>query len=370
MGADSFPHTTFLRGGVADADWRMSHEMPAAGGGFIWPQLTFSSDGEGIIVTSRPSPTLSEEPVKYLSDFGLVVAGKDFEAEIDEFIELILRRLDVLGTTELHVLWSELLSERADPVVAALRKFEARLGYDPDGADPELLDQLLELSSEAGEGAVDEIAPVCSGANPERQFREVMAFSRQAGLPGAFDLPMEPMSVNERVPPWQRGKSLANSLRTSLGVGNGPLEDKNLAMMLGIHPKSFSGLSARSVPSPVGLAVRVGHNNEFNFLLRKRNRPAIRFEAARCIADYLSNVADRWLPVADTATARQKMQRAFAAEFLCPIEALKKYLGSEFPPEAIEDAAGHFGISEVAIKSHLVDHHLISRTSVDAPTAD
>lgn len=355
--------------GQADADWRMSHEMPAAGGGFIWPSLTFSSDGEGIIVTCRPSPVHSGEPVKYLSDFDLVVAGDDFEAELDSFMDLVLRRLDVLGATELHTLWSELLAERNDPLLTSLRRLEARLGYDPDGADPELLQQLLELSSLAGQGAVDEIAPVCSGANPGQQFQEVMSFSRQTGLQGAFALPLEAGPVDHDLPPWQRGKGLATSVRTSLGVGDGPLKDQELALMLSIDPESLASLPAATLSSPLGLAMRVGDSNEFKFLLRKRNRSARRFEAARCVADYLSYAADRWHPVADTATARQKMQRAFATEFLCPIHSLKEYLGAEFSPEAIEDAADYFGISEVAIQNHLANHRLIARTSVDVPAA-
>ena len=116
----------------------------------------------------------------------------------------------------------------------------------------------------------------------------------------------------------------------------------------------------------MGLAVRAGDDQGLKFHFHKRNRLARRFEAARFIADYLSaEESDRWLPVTDSATARQKLQRAFAAEFLCPIESLQKYLGDEFLPEAFEDAAEYFGISEKAIKSHLANHHLIPRTLVD-----
>jgi hypothetical protein len=55
-------------------------------------------------------------------------------------------------------------------------------------------------------------------------------------------------------------------------------------------------------------------------------------------------------------------------EFLCPIDSLRLYLGDEFLPEAFEDAAEHFGISEMAIKSHLANHHLIPPTLVDPDT--
>src|SRR5208337_4842513 len=74
--------------------------------------------------------------------------------------------------------------------------------------------------------------------------------------------------------------------------------------------------------------------DRLKLLFRKKNRPARRFEAARFIADHLcAERRDRWLPVSDAATARQKVQRAFAAEFLCPIASLRNYLGDEFLPE-------------------------------------
>jgi hypothetical protein len=45
---------------------------------------------------------------------------------------------------------------------------------------------------------------------------------------------------------------------------------------------------------------------------------------------------------ADLATARQKFQRAFAAEFLCPINSLVEYLSEDFSDTALEDAALRF----------------------------
>src|ERR1700733_5100776 len=149
--------------GPANANWRMSHELPAAGYGFIWPQLIFASDGEAIRVICRQSPILSKEPVHYLSEFEVSVPAREFESGIDSFIDLVLRRLDTLRETELHVLWREVLAERADAEQSAVRKLEARLGYDADEAPPHVLEQLLNLAREAGGDAADEIAPVCAG---------------------------------------------------------------------------------------------------------------------------------------------------------------------------------------------------------------
>ncbi len=348
----------------ANTNWRMSHELTAAGYGFIWPQLVFASDGESIRVICRQSPALSTKPVRYLSEFDTAVPAREFESEVDSFMDLVLRRLDALGETELHLLWREVLAERADREQSAGRKMEARLGYDPDEAPPDLLERLLHLAGEAGVDATDEIAPVCAGSDPTGALRNVIDLASRPGIPGRVAIPMPTRVPNGTVPPWQRARHLATAIRRSLGLGGEPLDDKSLSELLQISPDDLTSTPWAS--APMGLAVRTGDDRDLKLLFHKKNRPARRFEAARFIADYLSaEGTDRWLPITDAATARQKMQRAFAAEFLCPIESLHSYLGDEFLPEAFEDAAEHYGISEMAIKSHLANNHLIPRTLVD-----
>jgi Zn-dependent peptidase ImmA (M78 family) len=70
---------------------------------------------------------------------------------------------------------------------------------------------------------------------------------------------------------------------------------------------------------------------------------------------------DRWLPATDARTARQQKQRAFAAEFLCPIHAVESFLNEDYSQEAIERAAEHFGVSPLAMRSHLANNDRIER---------
>lgn len=346
-----------------DANWRMSHEVPAAGYGFIWPQLDFVSDGESIRVICRQSQALSQEPVRYLSEFEVPVEAREFETEIDSFIDLVLRRLDGLGQTELHQLWSEVQAERADRDQSAARRIEARLGYDADEAPPSLLEQLLELAAKVGADATDEVAPICAGSNPMGELKKVMGLASGPGVHATIAIAASANVSNGTAPPWRRARQLATSVRHALGLGTEPLSDRTLSELLRIPQEHL-----RDKPSDntsIGLGVREG--DELKLLFHKRNRLARRFEAARFIGDHLSaKESDLWLPITDAATARQKLQRAFAAEFLCPIDSLRSYLGDEFLPEAFEEASEYFEISEMAIKSHLANHHLIPRTMVDS----
>jgi Zn-dependent peptidase ImmA (M78 family) len=73
---------------------------------------------------------------------------------------------------------------------------------------------------------------------------------------------------------------------------------------------------------------------------------------------------EKWLPVTDIATARQKMQRAFAAEFLCPIDTLLEHLGGDYSQDRMEEVAAHFEVSGLAVHTHLVNNGILSRDSL------
>lgn len=83
----------------------------------------------------------------------------------------------------------------------------------------------------------------------------------------------------------------------------------------------------------------------------------MRFEAARLIVGHhLASRRERWLSATDAKTARQKVQRAFAAESLCPFDAPGEFPEEDSSPEAIEEAGARFGVSKLAVKSHLANH--------------
>jgi hypothetical protein len=349
----------------AAASWRMSHELPAAGHGFIWPQLTFASDGESIAVSCRQSNPLTREPVRYLSQFATAVSAREFEIAVDDFVNLVCGRLDPLRT-ELHNLWQEVLRERADPAEAGARKIEARLGYDPDEAPPPLIDQFGELAEKAGPDAANEIAPICAGADPAESLKHILNLASGTGIQGKVKISALTDSLSGNLPPWQRAKALAGFARKTLGMNGEPLDDESLCDLLEIPAEVLN--YRPDTKADIGLAVRTKGEDKLKFLFHRRNRLGRRFEAARFFCDcVLSPGGDGWLPVTDARTVRQKVQRAFAAEFLCPIDALREFLNDEFDPEAFEEASDYFGISERAITSHLANNHLVPRSLVDEP---
>jgi Zn-dependent peptidase ImmA (M78 family) len=109
-------------------------------------------------------------------------------------------------------------------------------------------------------------------------------------------------------------------------------------------------------------------NNELKIVPRKKHPVAKRFEFARFIGDYLyTNCAgDQWLATTDLRTSRQKFQRAFAAEFLCPINSLQEFLDGDYSETAIEDAAHHFDVSIDTVSALLANNGLIQLTPFEA----
>jgi hypothetical protein len=349
--------------------WRMAHEMAAAGHGYLWPQLFFAFDGESMHVWARQSAPDAQAAVRYLLDAHHAIPGSAFEQMLDEFIAHVIARLDAVDVrrTTLHDLWHEIMEERHDADLAAYRSLEAMLGFDPDECPVELHQKFASLIPRAGAAAITELAPVCASADPGATLERVITFANAEGLEGRIDL-ANPLSDSFSTfstfstPAWQRGRALARRVRAAVGLNGAAVTDKLLCELVNLPMER--ALNTEDTPrtrSPLSMAIRHGESRQLKFLLRKRNKPGRRFELARLLGDALmADTEDRWLPATDAKTARQKMQRAFAIEFLCPIQSLTAFLGDDFSSDATEEAAEHFGVSHTAVETHLVNNGLLS----------
>jgi Zn-dependent peptidase ImmA (M78 family) len=67
-----------------------------------------------------------------------------------------------------------------------------------------------------------------------------------------------------------------------------------------------------------------------------------------------------WYVSSDIPTERQKIQRAFAAEFLCPAEGALEQLGGDYSEPAVEQVAEHFDVS-TEIVAKLIANQEVNR---------
>lgn len=348
--------------GRASLHWRMAHDLPAAGGGYSWPRVRMFSDGEAIQISARSGGQASWEPARYLTDMPSVrVPQSVFEGQISNFIQLVIERLLDTGANAgaLRSIWSDIVEERADPDVRAWRELEARLGYDADEAPEALLNRFADLFHKVGRAASEEIAPIVGSEKSEQHLEQLLGFANRGGLEARFaqDIFLKDYAVRDEAP-WLRGRKLAGLVRKLTNLDDGPVSNESICEILGTSIDKFE--NSAPTGSPISLGVRQGDKAHLRLHFRKRHISGRRFEAARFIADQLiAPEMDIWLPQTDTATARQQVQRSFAAEFLIPIENLLSHLDGSLANDAFDDAGEYFNVSPLAISSHLANNGYI-----------
>ena len=113
---------------------------------------------------------------------------------------------------------------------------------------------------------------------------------------------------------------------------------------------------------------RKEQRNKVSVALRRPHPRGRRFALARLVGDHVvAKPADQWLPATETKTERQKFQRAFAQEFLCPYSELSEFLGTDQPDDyQIEEAADHFDVSPMLVSTTLVNKGAMDRSSLAA----
>ncbi|MGO9315938.1 MAG: ImmA/IrrE family metallo-endopeptidase [Syntrophobacteraceae bacterium] len=358
------------------ASWKMSHKVGAAGEGYLWPDLTFISDGEAVLVRGRPSPLASKQPVRYLNSFDVFIPAEVFESGMHSFIEAVTRRLSDTKTqaAEFESLWKEVLVERRDPKLASWRKLEAIMGYDPDEAPDQTIEALQIAALEYGSSAVEEMAAE-SMQNAIAHIETLWGEPRKEALPLVipdFDSLKRRISdaMRSSLSPWQKATEAARIVREVCALSPGPVSTSTLADVLQIRKGSLE--NPIGVKGPMDAGFRNGNLNGFSVFLKSPFQANRRFALLRLVGDHLTAPQnDKLLPAAPGAkTQRQKFQRAFAQEFLCPYSDLVSYLQSDEPSdEDIEDAAHHFEVSALMVKTILVNKGDLERSCLPCPSS-
>lgn len=351
-----------------DADWRIAHSTASAGGGYVWPNVLFASDGDSLAVASLPrAKGAAFEPIRYLDRVKTRITASEFEKKVDAFMEGVLSRLDSLsikGAT-LPGLWEEVKAERSDAATYERRKFEAMAGYDPDEAPDDFLLQMIEDKAKLGKSALEEVAAGARHSTGTALQRILELDKSKTGgsrgkMPSLHHMP--PADGDER--PWQSAAKLAQFARQQWDFGNKPIKNKALANLLDIKTTVFTDKSAVGTPMP--FALRTKKHDTFHLYFGLLNPTTRRFAASRLIGDQLwFDKQERLFPATHAKTFRQKFQRAFAQEFLCPIDELLKMLPDQSPDEDdISKAANHFHVSPLMIRTTLVNHHELGREAL------
>ena len=344
-------------------EWDLAHRMSTIGDGYIWPHITIYSDRERTVLIAKPTQSQRGAPFRFTTDMSFVVPTIQFESAVDRYLGQIQSqlRLKSIPSTNLDKIWEELQAERADVDMTARRRLEALLGLDPDEDDSAFIEQLLTDASYLGQDAIQEIAADHQG----RIVQNASSIKELASRIGSSMSPVDMVSLTGFDPPqrdkvaaWRLGYRAAQVLREQQKLGHDPLSNRRLAELSAVSDKVLDP----SENAFFSFCIDDESGKSGKLVLRSKWESGRRFDLARLLGDRLTNgLHERLLPATQTYTYRQKLQRAFAAELLCPFDALEEKLRGDYSSEAREDAAHHFSVSERTVATMLVNHGRLDR---------
>ncbi len=349
--------------------WSMAHRMATIGGGYVWPNIECVSDGVRVFLLAHPTSSRGAEPLRYLVEAGEGIPAGDFERGIDLFVDRVVQKLisESIRDSNLERVWSYVQDERRDDRAAAYRTLEASMGYEPDGATPGVVEALLDDETALGRRAVRELASGVPGGEPAPRADGLRELARRSGIDADLgSIPGLPQGVlvapSEHRPAWEVGEADAKALRRQQGLVDGPIPDGILAALAGTSPGALTG-----EPATASYLLAVdGGRSAARLVLQSPFRVSRRFALARLIGDRVINGFDEALtPALRSRTYRQKMQRAFAAELLCPFEQARDELSDDPSEDNQQRVAELFEVSPVLVRTQLVNNDLLDRETLD-----
>ena len=348
--------------------WEFAHSLSTIGHGYDWPNVIIASDGVRTALTSTPSVEPATVSYLYMREVTEVVSAEHLDDAIDGFVDHVfeLLRPARLPESNLHALWNDFNEERADEQSARFRRLEALMGFDPDEMDEDVVYTHLADAATVGENALEEIAAHASQRGPGLKMPRAALLMDVAKRDGFRTKTTDTVRLNPEAKKdmptwgadaaWKVGMSAAQQLRLQEDLGWAPIPNKRLADMAGTQIRAIGNTDK--------------HFDEFSFVMRSNAntsrialRPKVetgrRFELARLIGDRLFARDENLLPATRAYSYRQKVQRAFAANFLSPQEAVMDMLGDDDPEERQHDIASHFRVSEYTV-GNLIDSHRLA----------
>ena len=351
-----------------DLVWTDGHSLASIGEGWWWPHITVAADGESVVLRSNPTEINEVEPVAYLSDGEARVPRAEFLESAQQFVHRVLDRLESwnLGETDLHTSWRELGAERSDPEIALYRQLEGSLGFAPDQAPPTVIEGLHKDRNLLGVGAMTEVAASQPAGHAPLTARRLQQAALHSGFSSDLGNGTLPPDLADSYgvaaePAWKYAERAARQVRRNVGLSDGLVTSRRLAELSSADPTS---LTEETHFEPMAFSLHEA-GSEGRVVFRSGWETGRRFELARLLGDQVLFRAGETLhPATRAETFRQRVQRGFAVEFLCPHEALVEFLNGDFSETAQEEAGRYFLVSPRAVTTVLVNKHHLPREAL------
>lgn len=364
-----------LAEGIAGAWWRLfgargvQHRLIWSRGGYAIPDLRIRFDGAGVEVACPPY-RYDNPPLSFPNSGMERMNRAGAECALGGFLDAVCERLNSRGVTEscVQLRWASIRESRRNPAEAAFCEAAGALGLDPyDIADADA-DVIMRSN-----GVFD--------GEPLREF--LTGMGRPEAVPEALDWVLEVerrprhrsripalegvgetapnMSCVDAEKPWARGYRQARAFRHRLDMASN--ERFSSASVLA---KRLGATAFRFAPAIHGIFALVRSGGDTRIHLRKIDMPVSRlFAFARAIGDAVANPpAERSVVNELHEASRQACGRAFAAEFLAPIDEIASMREDGLDTNSI---AGEFCVSPKLVERQMENADSIARACAGAP---
>ena len=317
-------------------------------GGYAVPDIRWRFDGVDFEVkcwTRR-----YENPPAIFSNAAVERLGReDAERALGAFLTDVIGRLKECGVRDsgLQLQWRLLQKSRKDPEETAFCEAAGALGvdaYDISEADAAFIEKSSALFD--GEALVEYLSGVRDVPGSKRSvgwIRELERRPRHKSRLPALEHPgagaSEACGDRARgLKPWERGYRWARAIRRTIDASQGERFRTVTALTRRLGASGFA--STPLAPGVCGLVEAVEGETRIH-LHQLRNGAGRLFAFARAIGDAVANPPARRSAVNYLHDAsRQACGRAFAAEFLAPIEEILSMRGDGRDTGAIADEFG------------------------------
>lgn len=336
--------------------------------GYALPDLRLNYDGERVAVTCR-AREYANPPILFYRSARQLLLKDVAESNIGGLIDQVIDRLQASSVSQsaLALRWERVRASIGNADERAFCEAAGAMGLDPY----RLSDQAADFIEQAGtllegEALLEFLSglPV-AGAAPNR-LAELLNWMEdcesrpryKSRLPLVEDLRRSLSRQNERTghePPWATGYRCARWARSALDAGPGERFRSVGTLARRLDAPNFC--SAAPI-SGVRALVQFDQDDVRVHLTRHRPESAL-FAFGRAVGDAIGNPPVARSVVNDLHDAsRQAVGRAFAAEFLAPVDEI---LSMRADGKDAASIAGEFGVSEEVVERQLQNRNRIER---------
>ena len=261
--------------------------------------------------------------------------------------------LHYAADADLEASYATVRHEQTDAEVSLYRTLEALQGFDAGYGNEDRLQFLVRTAKVYDPETIRELSRFlydCPELEDEMQAVKKGILGCKIDI-GSLD--MNAVQIDATAKPWEVGFSLARQVRCQWNL-NGPVTNEALCERVSLRAEE---LDCADRDSAVGFGARMS-DAVFSLKFAKRSRTSSRFMFTRGICDAIVSRKgfSNFLAITPSKTARRKIQRAFAAELLCPIDDIVQETNNVSDKDAIDYLAEKYAVSTRVVESQLSTH--------------